>query len=219
QDFLTRAKRGQMTWSVSLSALTAQRHCLVSHRHRKCEQNNCLFKPFLALELENSKNQLCFLNGTLTCSSLYGIYTVVLKRKLIEKKSGIERGENPKYRFLISDIKNLDVYKNTGANKMFKNLLFLGCLLHALVLEKIACVLYHCRENHSMTERGRHAATVHKIRSQKENHIIIATRNQTREVHYLLRTHVREVRVPVKAQHLKGESEGTKSSRGPNPEM
>lgn len=47
----------------------------------------------------------------------------------------------------------------------------------------------------------------------------MGTRTQTRKIHYLLKTPVREVRVPVSAQHVKGESEGTKSGRGPGPEI
>ncbi|KFQ83291.1 hypothetical protein N337_08178, partial [Phoenicopterus ruber ruber] len=212
QDSLTQTKRGQMTWSVSLSALTTQRDCLVSQRHRKCELNNFLFNSFLAMEVETSKNQICFHNGTLPSSSLYGIYKVVLKRKLTEKTSGIERGENAERRFLTSEIKTL------GAKKTLNKLLFLGCLLHAIVSEKIVCILYQSRQKYSKTEKKRHAVTVYKVRSQRENHIIIATRKQNRKIHYLVKTHVREVRVQVKAQHLKGESEGTKSSRGPDPE-
>lgn len=38
------------------------------------------------------------------------------------------------------------------------------------------------------------------------------------KIHYLLRTHVRETTVHIKAQHLKVESEGTKSSTAPDPE-
>lgn len=218
KDSLTQTKRGQMTWSVSLSASTTQREFLVSQRHRKCEPSNFPFNSFLALEVETSKNQVYFHNGTLASSSLCEIYKVVLKRKLTEKTSGIERGENGKRRFRISEIKNLEVYKNTDAKKMLNKLLFLGCLLHALVSEKIVGILYQCRQKYSKTEKKRQAVTVYKVRSQRENHIIIATRKQNRKIHYLLRTHVREVRVRVKAQHLKGESEGTKSSRGPDPE-
>ncbi|KFP99993.1 hypothetical protein N330_06290, partial [Leptosomus discolor] len=217
QDSFTQTKRGQMTWSISLSALTTQRDCLVSQRHRKCELNHFLFNPFLALEVENSKNQICFHNGTLPSSSLYGIYKVALKRKFIETTSGIEREENTECRFLTSEINNLEVCKNIGA--MLNKLLFLGCLLHALVSEKIVCILYQCRQKYSKTEKKRHAVTVCKVRSQREDRIIIATRKRNRKIHHLLRTHVREVRVQVKAQHLKGESEGTKSRRGPDPEI
>ncbi|KFQ67399.1 hypothetical protein N335_10287, partial [Phaethon lepturus] len=216
--FLTQTKRGQMTWSISLSALTTQRDCLVSQRHRKCELNNFLLNSFLALEAETSKHQICFHNGTLPSSSLYGIYKVVLKRKLIEKTSAIEREENAQCRFLFSEIKNLEVYKNTGAKKMLNKLLFLGCLLHALVSEKTVCILYQCRQKYSKIEKKRYAVRVYKVQSQRENYIIIAVRRQNRKIHCLLRTHVREVRVHVKAQHLKGESEDTKSSRGPDPE-
>ncbi|KFV20573.1 hypothetical protein N340_11037, partial [Tauraco erythrolophus] len=217
-DSLTRAKRAQMTWSISLSALPTQRDSLVSQKHRKCELNNFLFDSFLALAVETSKNQICFHNGTLLSSSLYGIDKVVLKSKLIEKTSGIERGENAECRFLISEIKNLEVYKNTDAKKMLNKLLFLGCLLHALTSEKRVRTLHQCRQKYSKTEKKRHAVTVCKVRSQRENHIIIASRKQNRKIHYLLRTHVREVRVQVKAQHLKGEPEGTKSARGLDPE-
>ncbi|CAM9403614.1 unnamed protein product [Bubo scandiacus] len=218
-DSLTQTKRGQMTWSISLSALTTQRSSLVRQRHRKCELNNSLFNSFLALEVENSKNQICFHNATLPSSSLYGIYKVVLKRKLIEKTSGIEGGGNAERRFLISEINSLEVYKNIGAKKMLNKLLFLGCLLHAVVSEKIVCILYQCRQKYSKTEKKRHAVTAYKVRSQRENCIVIATRKQNRKIHYFLRTQVREVRVQVKAQHLKGESEGTNSSRGPDPEI
>ncbi|KFR02100.1 hypothetical protein Y956_05501, partial [Nipponia nippon] len=211
QDSLTQTKAGQMTWSISLSALTTQRDCLVSQRHRKCQLNNFLFSSFLTLEVETSKNQICFHNGTLPSSSWYGIYKVVSKRKLIEKTSGTEREENAERRFLISEIKKLEVYKNISAKKMLNKLLFLGCLLHALVSEKIVCILYQCRQKYGKTEKKRHAVTVYKVRSQRENHILIGTRKQNRKIHYLLRTHVR--RVQVKAQCLKGESEGTKSSR------
>lgn len=217
QDSLTQTYRGQMTWSVSLSALTTQTDCLVSQRHRKCELNNFLFNSFLALEVETSKTQICFHNGTLPNSSLYGIYKVVLKRKLIEKTSGIEREENAECRFLISEIKSLEVYKNVGVKKMLYKLLFLGCLLHALVLENIVRILHQCRQKYSKREKERHAVTVCKVRSQRENHIIIATRKQNRKIHYLLRTHIREVKLQVKAQHLKV-LEGTKSSKGADPE-
>ncbi|KFZ49853.1 hypothetical protein N338_04143, partial [Podiceps cristatus] len=223
QDSLTQTKRGQMTWSTSLLALTTQRDCLVSQRHRKCELNNFLFNSFLALEVETSKKQICFLNGTLPSSSfirdLYGIYRVVLKRKLTEKTSGIEREENAESTlreenvestFIISEIKNL------GAKKMLHELLFLGCLLHALVSEKIVCILYQCRQKYSKMDKKRHAVTVSKVRSQRKKSIKIATRKQNRVL--LLKTRVREVRVQVKAQHLKEESEGTKSSRRPDPE-
>ncbi|KFV17549.1 hypothetical protein N339_11130, partial [Pterocles gutturalis] len=214
---LPQAKKGHMTWSISLSALTTQKDCLVSQRHRKWEINNLLVNSFLALEVETSKNQVCFHNGTLSSSSSYGICKVVLKRKLFEKTSGIERGENAEHRFLISEIKNLEVYKNTGARKMLNKLLFLGCLLHALVSEKIGYILCQCRQKYK-TEKKRHDVTVYKVKSERENHIITATRKQKRKINYPLRTHVREVRVQVKAQHLKGESEGTKSSTGPDPE-
>ncbi|KFP34942.1 hypothetical protein N324_05668, partial [Chlamydotis macqueenii] len=215
QDYLTQAERGQMPRSVSLSALTTQRDCLVSQRRRKYHLNNFLFNSFLALEVENSKNQICFHNGTLPSSSLYGIYKAVLKRKLMEKTSGIERKENAEHRFLISEIKNLKVYKNIGAKKTLSELLFLGCLLHALMSEKMVCVLYQCRQKHSKIEKKRLAVTVYKVRSQRENRIIIATRKHNRKIHHLLGTHVREVRVQVTAQPLKGECQGTKSSRGP----
>ncbi|KFW94741.1 hypothetical protein N336_09903, partial [Phalacrocorax carbo] len=218
QDSLSQTKRGQMTWSVSLSVLTTQRACLVSQRHRKCEQNNFIFSKSLALEVETSKTQICFHDGTLPSSSLCRIYKVVLKRKLIEKTSGIERVENAERRFLISEIKNLEVYKNIGAKRMLNKLLFLGCLLRTLVSEKIVCILYQCRQKYSKTEKEIHAVTMYKVRGQRENRIIIATRKQNRKIHYLLRTHVSEVRVQFKAQHLKGESEGTKSSGGPDPE-
>ncbi|KFZ51915.1 hypothetical protein N321_08672, partial [Antrostomus carolinensis] len=218
QYSLTQTKRGQMTWSSSFSALTTQRDCLVSQRHRKCELKNFLFNSFLALEVKTSKNQICFHNGTLPSRSLYGIYKVVLKRKLTEKTSRTGRGENAERRFLISEIKNLEVHTNIGAKKMLNKLLFLGCLLHALVSEKVVCILYQGRQKYSKTEKKRHAVTVYKVGSQRENHFIIATGKQNRKIHYLPRTHVREVRVQVKAQHLKGNSEGTKSSRGPDPE-
>ncbi|XP_026711723.1 pro-neuregulin-4, membrane-bound isoform isoform X1 [Athene cunicularia] len=214
QDSLTQTKRGQMTWSISLSALTTQRGSLIRLKHRKCELNNSLFNSFLALVIETSKNQICFHNATLPSSSLYGIYKVVLRRKLIEKTSGTERG-NAEHRFLISVINNLEVYKNIGAKKMLNRLLFLWCLLHAVVSEKIVCILYQHRQKYRKTEKKRHAVTAYKVR--RENCIVIDTRKQNRKIHYLLRTHVREVQ--VKAQHLKGESDGTKSSRGPDPEI
>lgn len=47
----------------------------------------------------------------------------------------------------------------------------------------------------------------------------MATRTQTRKIHYLLKTPVREVRVQVSIQHVKKESESTKSGRGPDPEI
>lgn len=212
-------KRGQMKWSISFSALTTQIDCLVSQRHRKCESNNFVFNLFLTLEVETSKNQICFHNGIFPSGSLYGICKVVLKRKLIEKTSGIERGDDAERRFLISEINNLEVYKNVGAKKMLNKLLFLGCLLHAVASEKMVCILYQHRQKYSKTEKKRHAVTAYKIRSQRENRIIVATRKQNRKIHYLLRTQVREVRVQIKAQHLKAESEGTKSSRGPDPEI
>ncbi|KFP93433.1 hypothetical protein N329_06935, partial [Haliaeetus albicilla] len=212
-------KRGQMKWSISSSALTTQRDCLVSQRHRKCEPNNFVFNLFLILEVETSKNQICFHNGIFPSGSLYGIYKVVLKRKLIEKTSGIERGEDAERRFLISEINNLEVYKNIGTKKMLNKLLFLGCLLHAVASEKIVCILYQHRQKYSKTEKKRHAVTAYKVRSQRENRIIVATRKQNRKIHYLLTTQVREVRVQIKAQHLKAESEGNKSNRGPDPEI
>jgi len=222
QDSLTGTKRGQMTWSISLSASTTRRDSLVSQRRRKRELNNCLFNSFLALVFETSKNQICFHNGMSPSSSFYGICTVVLKRKLIEKTSGRERGENAEHRFLISEIKNLEVYENIGAKKMLNNLLFPGHLLHILVSEKTVCILYRCRQKYSKTEKKRHAVTVYKVRSQRENRIIIAARKQNSKIHSLLRTRarevLREVRLQVKVQHLKGESEGTKSSEGPDPE-
>ncbi|KFQ36156.1 hypothetical protein N332_07815, partial [Mesitornis unicolor] len=210
------AKRGQMTWSISLSVLTTQRECLVSLRHRKCELNNFLFNLFLALEIETIKNQICFHNGILPTNSLDGIYKVVLKRKLIGKTSGIEKGENAECRFLISQIKNLEMYKNICAKKMLNKLLFVGFLQHALVSEKIMCIFYQCRQKYSKTEKDRHAVTVYKV-SQRKKHMIISTRKQNRKIDYLL-THIREVRVQVKGQHLKGESEGTKLTRGTDPE-
>ncbi|KFV94033.1 hypothetical protein N326_09111, partial [Eurypyga helias] len=217
QDSLTHTKRGQMTWSISLSASIAQRDCLVSQRHSKCVLNSFLFYSFLPLEVEISTKQVCFC--TLRSSSLYRIYKAVLKRKLIEKASGIERGYNAEHRFLTSDIKNFEVCKNIAAKKMSnKLLLFLGCLLHVLVPEEIVCIFYQCRQKYSETEKTRHAVTGYKVRDQREHRIIVATRKQTRTIHYLLRAHARECRVPVKPQHLKGESEDTKSSRGPDPE-
>ncbi|KFV51062.1 hypothetical protein N341_11035, partial [Tyto alba] len=218
-DSLTQTKRGQMTWSISFFALKTQRDSLVSQRHRKCELNNFLLNSFLALEVETTKNQKCFHNATLPSSSLYGIYKVVLKRKLTEKLSGIERRGNAERRFLICEINNLEVYKNIGAKKMLNKLLFLGCLLHTVVSEKIVCILYQCRQKYSKTKKKRHGVTVYKVRSPRENCIVIATRTQNRKIHYFLRTRVRDVRVQFKAQHLKGEAEGTKSSRGPDPEI
>ncbi|KFQ44198.1 hypothetical protein N333_02508, partial [Nestor notabilis] len=211
---LARAKSRQMTWSVSLSALTTQKDCLASQKHRNRELNDSLFDSFLALEAETSTNQKCFHNGTLASSSLYRIFKVVLKRKLIEKTSGIEREENAECRFLMSEIKSLEVYKGIGAQKTLNKLLFLGCLLHALM-----GILYQYRQNHSKAEKKRHAVTVYKVRRSSENCIITATRKQNRKIHYLLRTHGREVGVQVIIQHPKRETEGTKSSRRPDAEI
>lgn len=97
---------------------------------------------------------------------------------------------------------------------MLKKLLFLGCLPHALV-----GILYQYKQNHSKAERKRHAVTVYKVRSSSEICIITATRKQNRKIHYLNRIHGREAGVQVIIQHLKGETEGTKSSRGPDPEI
>ncbi|KFO74162.1 hypothetical protein N303_01401, partial [Cuculus canorus] len=218
QDSLTQTKREQMTWAFSLSALTTERDGLVSQRHRKRELNNFLFNSFLALEVETSTNQICFHNDTFPSSSLYGIYKVVLKRELMEKTSEIEKGENAEHRFLTSEIKDLEVCKNIGAKKILNKLLFLGCLLHALVLEKTVCILYQCRQKYSKTEKKIHAVAVYKVRSKKENHIVVVTRKQNRKIQYFLRSYVREIRIQVKAQHLKEESQGTKSCRGPDPQ-
>ncbi|XP_027553935.1 pro-neuregulin-4, membrane-bound isoform isoform X1 [Neopelma chrysocephalum] len=81
------------------------------------------------------------------------------------------------------------------------------------------CTLYPCRQKSSGAEKESPAVTGCEVRSQRENCAIITTGTQTRKIHYLPRTHVREVRVPVNAQHLKGESEGIKSSTGPDPEI
>ncbi|XP_035191504.1 pro-neuregulin-4, membrane-bound isoform isoform X1 [Oxyura jamaicensis] len=218
QDSLTLAKRGQMTWSFSLSALMTQRDQMGSQRHRKWELNNFIFNSFLSLEVATRKKHTYFHNGTLPSSSLYGIYNVVLKRKFIEKIPGFQRGENAECRFLISKIKKLEVYKNVGAKKNLNKLQFLGCLLHALVSEKILCILYQRRRKHSKTEKKRHNATVYKVRSQGENRNIKTIRKQHRKIHYFLRTHFREVGAQVKAQHLQGKSESIKASRGPDPE-
>lgn len=215
QDSVAQTERGQVTWSISLPALTTQRDCLVSLSHKKHEQNNFLFNSFLALEVETSKNQICFQNGTLSSCSLYRIYKVVLKRKLIEKTPGIERGGNVECGSFSSEINNLEVYKNMGAKQMFSKLLFLGCLLHVLVSEKTACILYQCSQKYSQTVRNSHAVTACEVRSQQENHIAVAARRQTGNTHYLLRT---RVRVHVTAQHREGESQGTQSSRGPDAE-
>lgn len=215
RDSLAQTERGRMTWSISLPALTTKRDCLISQSHKKHERNNFLFNSFLALEVETSKNQVCFQNGALPSCSLYRTYEVVLKRKLIEKTSGIERGENVECRSFLSEINNLEVYKNIGAKQMFSKLLFLGCLFHVLVSEKTVCILYQCSQKYSKTVKKRHAVTACKVRSQQGNHITIAAQTQTSNTHYLLRT---RVRVHVKAQHLKGESQGTKLSRGPDAE-
>ncbi|KFP27534.1 hypothetical protein N325_02974, partial [Colius striatus] len=213
QDSLMQTKIGQMTRPISLSALTTQRDCLLSQRHRKGELDNFLFNSFLALAVETSKNQIPFHNCTLPSSTLYGIYKAALRRILIEKTSGIERGEYAECRF-ISEVNNLEVYKNTCAKKMLNRLLFLGCLLRALRSENPGCVLYQCD-----IEKTRHGVTAHKVTNQREKRIIIATRKQNRTVYYRLRTHVREGRAQVKAHSLKGGSEGTKSSRGLDPEI
>ncbi|KFO87338.1 hypothetical protein N320_09311, partial [Buceros rhinoceros silvestris] len=207
QDSLAQTERGQMTWSISLPALTTQRDCQVSQSHKKHEWNNFLFNSFLALQAESSKNPVCFQNGTLPSCSLYRTYEVVLKRKLIEKTSGSERGENVECGSFLSEINNLEEYKNTGAKQMFSKLLFLGCLLHVLVSEKTACILYQCSQKYSKTVKKRHAVKACKVRSQQENHITVAARTQTGNTHCLLRT---RVGVHVKVQHLKGESQGTK---------
>lgn len=47
----------------------------------------------------------------------------------------------------------------------------------------------------------------------------MATRTQTGKIHYLLKTPVRDVKVQVSTQHVKKESESTKSGRGPDPEI
>lgn len=207
-----------MTWSFSLSALMTQRDRMGSQRHRKCELNNFIFNSFLSLEVATRKKHTYFHNGTLPSSSLYGIYNVVLKRKFIEKISGFQRGENAECRYLISEIKKMEVYKNVGAKKNLNKLQFLGCLLHALLSEKILCILYQCRQKYSKTEKKRHSATVYTVRSQGENHNIKTIRKQHRKIHYFLRIHFREVGAQVKAQHLQGKSESIKSSRGPDPE-
>lgn len=43
-----------------------------------------------------------------------------------------------------------------GAEKMLNKLLFVGCLVHALVSEEAVCTLYQCRQKHSgMEEKAR----------------------------------------------------------------
>lgn len=51
---------------------------------------------------------------------------------------------------------------------MLNKLLFLGCLLHALVSEKAVYTLYQCRKKHSGRGKKRHLGTVRKVRSQRE---------------------------------------------------
>ncbi|KFU87181.1 hypothetical protein M959_05205, partial [Chaetura pelagica] len=217
QDSVTQRKRDQMTWSVSPSALTTRRDYLVSQKHRKCKLYHFLCNSFLALEVETSKNQIHFHNGKLPGSLLYGIYKVGLKRKLIDKTSGIEGRQKAECRFLTSVMKNLEVNKKIDGKKMLNKLLFLGCLLHALASKKKVCISCQCRQKYSKTERTRHAVTACKVRRQRKKHII-AARNQNRTKCYILRTQVREVRVQVKAEYLKREPKGTKSSGGPDPE-
>ncbi|KFV61042.1 hypothetical protein N307_11160, partial [Dryobates pubescens] len=214
----SQTKRGQMTWSISLSALTTQKDCLVSQRHRNHELNNFLFNSCLSLEVEISKTQIHSHNGLLPSSSLYGICKAVSKRKLIEKTEGFERGENAEYRF-ISEINNPEVYKSIGAKKILTKL-FLRGLLCALVSEKTVCILYQCSQKYSKIHKKRHAVTLYKVRSQRENCGIVTTRKGNRKIHYyLLRTPVKDIRLHIKAQHLKKEIEGTKSSGGPDPKL
>lgn len=47
----------------------------------------------------------------------------------------------------------------------------------------------------------------------------MTTRTQTGKIHFLLKTPAREVTVQGSAQHVKGESEGTKSGKGPDAEI
>lgn len=60
------------------------------------------------------------------------------------------------------------MYKNIGTEEMLNKLLFLGCLLHALVSEKALCTLYQCRQKHSGTGKKRPVGRVHKVRNQRE---------------------------------------------------
>lgn len=207
-----------MARSLSLSALMTQRDWMGGQRHRNCELNNFIFNSFLSLEVATRKKCTYFHNGTLPSSSLYGIYNTVLKRKFIEKISGFQMGENAECMFLIFEIKKMEVYKNGSAKKNLNKLQFLGCLLYALLSEKILCILYQYRRKYSKTEKKRHNATVCKVRSQGKKRNIKTIRKQHRKIHYFLRIHFREVGAQVKAWHLKGKSESIKSSRGPDPE-
>nr|XP_013812684.1 PREDICTED: uncharacterized protein LOC106496530 isoform X1 [Apteryx mantelli mantelli]XP_013812685.1 PREDICTED: uncharacterized protein LOC106496530 isoform X2 [Apteryx mantelli mantelli] len=222
QDSLTQAKRGGMTWSVSPSVLMTQRNWWGSQRHSKYELNIFFSNSFLVLEVENSKKQIRFHNDISPASSLCGIYRVVLKRKLIEKTSGIERRKNAECRFLISERKKMQFFTHTGSKKNSNKLVFLGCQLHALVPGKIVCILNQCRQEHRKTEKKGHTVTAYKLRSERANHTVIGTRKQNREIRYLLRTHAREAAVQVKAEHLQRDSEDIKSiplsGGGPDPD-
>lgn len=214
QDYITRAKRGQMTWSVSLSPLMTQREWLGTERHRKHELNSPTFISFLPLEVVTRKTNMYLYSSTSPSSSLRGIYDV-LKKKL-EKTSGSEREENAECRFLISEIKEKKVCKNEGRKKNVSKCQFLGRVLHALTSEMIVCILHTRRCKHSKTKKKRQSVTVHTVRSQRENRNTTAIRKQQRKMYYFLRTHVKEAGVRVKAQHLQ---EDIQSTRDPEPEM
>lgn len=211
---MARAKRSQVTWSVSLSPLMTQREWLGTERHRRHELNSPTFISFLALEVvTKTKTNMHSYSSTSPSSSLCGIDHAVLKKKL-ENISGSEREENAECRFLISEIRGKKGSRKEGGKEDVNQSQFLGRLLYALASEKIAYILHTRRCKHSKEKKERQSVTVYTVRSQGENNNITANSKQ-RKMYYFLRTHVKEAGVRVKAQHLQ---ENIQSTRGPEPE-
>lgn len=192
QGYVTRAKRSQVIWSVSLSPLMTQREWLGTERHRKHDLNSPTFISFLPLEVVTRKNKMYLYSSTSPSSPLCGIHHVVLKKKL-EKISGSEREENAECRFLISEIREKKVCKNKGGKENVNKSQFLGCLLHALASEKVVCILHTRRCKYSKTKKKRQSVTVYTVRSQGENRNVAAIRKQQRKMYYFLRTHVKKL--------------------------
>uniref|UniRef100_G1MWN1 Pro-neuregulin-4, membrane-bound isoform n=1 Tax=Meleagris gallopavo TaxID=9103 RepID=G1MWN1_MELGA len=190
--YVTRAKRSQVIWSVSLSPLMTQREWLGTERHRKHDLNSPTFISFLPLEVVTRKNKMYLYSSTSPSSPLCGIHHVVLKKKL-EKISGSEREENAECRFLISEIREKKVCKNKGGKENVNKSQFLGCLLHALASEKVVCILHTRRCKYSKTKKKRQSVTVYTVRSQGENRNVAAIRKQQRKMYYFLRTHVKKL--------------------------
>ncbi|CAM5144761.1 unnamed protein product [Eretmochelys imbricata] len=215
KDFLTEAKRGELTWSVPIPSMTTLRDLFGCRRHSNWDLNNPLFENLIVLNDVISKNKISFnddKNGNLHTNTLWKVYKAALRGKLIETFSRIKKGKNTEDKFFLSEIKKLEkLHKKTDARQMLSKPPSLRGQLSVLWPEKIECIVYQFKQKYNGMGNKGHNNLSYRLKQEKEKNTVIGITKHKSEMHCHTSSYTGEVGLPVIPEHLQKEFEEVKS--------